>query len=132
MPVGEAHGHPPNLANQLTLSSIIWELGSVNPKAHVHMHQVQRPVLNEGAHMCPNPWPNLGIINTSHVSTPCHTLASLGALEEEEENFQTTPHGEYATERPSQMLLEKVRDTCMCKDRRPSLNVDVQTHQTTK
>jgi len=131
MPNGEVHGCPPDLANLQMQSSITWEPGSIDLKAHVHAHQARRPVLNEGARMHPDPWPNLGVVNALHMLTPSHTLVSLGALDEEEVNLRTIPlHGEHTAERPSWMLLEQVRDTCMHKDRRPSLNIDAQIHQT--
>ena len=85
MPVREAHGCPPDLANPQTQGSITWEPGSLDPKAHVHAHQVQRPVLDEGAHMYPNPWPNLGVLNASHAPAPNHTPVALGALDEKED-----------------------------------------------
>jgi len=57
--------------------------------------------------MHPDPWPNLGVINMSHMPTPSHTPASLGVLDEEEVDLQIFPLcGEHATERPSWMLLE--------------------------
>jgi len=131
MPVGEAHGRPPDLANPQTQSSIAWEPGSVDPKAHVRAHQARRPVLDEGARMRPDPWPNLGVVNAWHVPTPCHSPASLGAPDEEEVDLRIIPpRGEHAAERPSRMLLERIRDTRVREDRRPSLDVDAQTHQT--
>ena len=54
-----------------------------------------------------------------------------GAPDEEEGHLQAIPlRGEHAAERPSRTLLERVRDTRAREDRRPSLNVDMQTHQT--
>jgi len=84
MPIGEAHGCPPDLANPQTQGSIAWEPGSLDPKAHIHAHRAQRPVLDKGACMRPNPWPNLGVVNALHMLAPCHTPVALGALDEEE------------------------------------------------
>jgi len=109
MPVGEAHGRPPDLANLSALGSTVWEPEPDDPKAHVRVHQARRPVFDEGARMRPDPWPNLGVLNASHAPAPNHTLAALGALEEEEDNLQIIPpRGEHAAERPSRTLLERI------------------------
>jgi len=62
MPIREAYGHPPDLPDLQTQGSTAWEPVFIIPKAHVHVHKVQRPVPDEGAHMCPNLWLNLGVI----------------------------------------------------------------------
>jgi len=83
--------------------------------------------------MRPDPWANLGVVNASHAPPPCHTPAALGAPDEEEVPLRTTPpRGEHAAERLSRTLLERIRDTRTREDRRPSLDVDAQTHQTAK
>ena len=40
----------------------MWELKSINQKAPVRAHRVQRPIVDEGARTRPDPWPRLGII----------------------------------------------------------------------
>ena len=42
--------------------STVWEPDFNNLKARVHTHQVRRPVLDEGAHVCPNLWPTPSVI----------------------------------------------------------------------
>ena len=91
MPIGEAHGRPPDLPDLQAQGSIIWEPGSVNPNAHARVHQARRLVLDEGAHVRPDPWPNLGIVNASHAPPPCHTPPALGAPDEEELPLRTIP-----------------------------------------
>src|SRR5260221_50328 len=128
MPVGEAHSRPPDFANPSAQGPIVWEPGSVDPKAYVRAHQARRPVLNEGARMRPNPWPNSGTINALHASPSCHTPATLGAPDEEEDYLRTIPsRGEHVAERPSRTLLERIRGTRAREDRRPSPDVDAQT-----
>jgi hypothetical protein len=63
-PIGEAHSHPPDLSDPQTQGSTVWKPESDHPKAHVRMHQAQRPILDEGAHTHPDPWPSLNIVNT--------------------------------------------------------------------
>jgi hypothetical protein len=131
MPIDEAHSRPPDLPDLQAQGSTVWKPESFDPKAHVRAHQAQRPVLDEGALMRPDPWPNLGIINASHAPPPCHTPAALGAPDEEELHLRTIAlRGEHAAERPSRTLLERIRGTHAHEDRRPSLDVDAQTHQT--
>ena len=62
MPISEAYSHPPDLPDLQMQGSTTWEPVFIIPKACVHVHKVQRPVPDEGAHMHPDPWPNLGII----------------------------------------------------------------------
>jgi hypothetical protein len=63
------------------------------------------------------------------VPPHCQTLAALRALDEEELHLQTIAlHGEHAAKRPSWMLLERIRGTCACEDRRPSVDVDMRAH----
>jgi len=64
MPIGEVHGHPPDLPNLQRQGSIVWEPAVVISKAHVHAYQAQRPVPDEGACVHPDPWPSLDIIIT--------------------------------------------------------------------
>ena len=133
MPIGEAHGRPPDLPDLQAQGSTVWEPGFVDPKAHVRAHQVRRPVLDEGAHMRPNPWPNLGVVNALHVPPPCHTPVALGAPDEEELPLRAMPlSGEHAAEMPSRTLLEQIRGTHVCKDRRPSPDVDARAHPITE
>jgi len=61
-PTGEVHGCPPDLPDPQTRSSIALEQGVVDPKAHVHVHQVWRPVIDKSACTCPDLWPSLGIV----------------------------------------------------------------------
>ena len=82
MPIGEAHGRPPNFANPQTQGSTAWEPASVVPKARVRVHKVQRPVLDEGAHTRPDPWPNLGAV----IVDPDIYFGSASQLEGEQ-NF---------------------------------------------
>jgi len=62
MPVGVAHGRPPDFPNPQTLGSTVWEPEFVIPKACVHMHEAQRPVFDKGACTCPDLWPNLCVV----------------------------------------------------------------------
>jgi len=62
MPIGEAHGRPPDSPDPQTQGSTVRETEPDNPKAHVRAHQVWRPVLDNGARMHPDPWPNLGVV----------------------------------------------------------------------
>jgi len=55
--------------------STIWEPESNDLKARVHAHQVQMPVLDKGARVCPGPWPNLGVV-AIYLDT-CRESASL-------------------------------------------------------
>jgi len=62
MPIGEAHGRPPDIPDPQRQGSTTWEPASVIPKARVRAHQVRRPLLDMGAHTRPDPWPSLGVI----------------------------------------------------------------------
>ena len=62
MLIGEAHGCPPEIPDLLMQGSTIWEPEFNIPKACVCMHQAQKPVLDKGAHMCPDLWPSLTVI----------------------------------------------------------------------
>ena len=65
MPIGEAHGHPPDFANPQRQGSVVWEPAFIVPKARVRVHKARRPVLDEGAYTHPDLWPNLGIVNVN-------------------------------------------------------------------
>jgi len=80
MPIGEAHGRPPDLPNLQRQSSINWEPVFVVPKACVHVHKVRRPVPDKGAHTCPDPWPSPGII----IVDPDTCIGSASQLEGEQ------------------------------------------------
>jgi len=77
MPIGEAHGRPPDLPNPQRQSSIAWEPMSIVPKAQVRVHQARRPVPDEGGHTCPDPWPNLGTV----IVDPDSCIGSASQLE---------------------------------------------------
>ena len=62
--LGEVHGHLPDIPNLYPQDPIVPEHIIIDPKALVHAYQVQRPVLNKGAHASPELWPSLGIIIT--------------------------------------------------------------------
>ena len=62
VPIGEAHGQPPDFANPQTQGSTAWEPAFVVPKARVRVHQARRPILDKGACTRPDPWPNLSIV----------------------------------------------------------------------
>jgi len=62
MPIGEAHGRPPDLPDPYTRRSISSDQVVVDQKAHVCAHQARRPSVDEGARTCPDRWPSLGII----------------------------------------------------------------------
>ena len=81
-PVIEAHSQPPDFSDLQMQGSTTWELESIDPKAHVHMYQVQRPVFDKGASTCPDPWPSLGIITINLAGC----LGSASQLEGEQ-NF---------------------------------------------
>jgi hypothetical protein len=63
--IREVHSWPPDLPDPQMHGSTTWEPKSVDPKVPVHMHQVQKPIPDEGAHACPDPWPSLGIITVN-------------------------------------------------------------------
>ena len=110
MPVGEAHGHPPDFANPQTPGFIVWEPGSADSKARNCAHQARWPVLDEGVRMRPDPWPNLGVVNASHAPAHCHTPAAPGAPDEEEGHLRAISlHGEHVAERQNRTLLERDR-----------------------
>jgi hypothetical protein len=81
-PIGEAHGRPPDLPDPLTQGSTVWEPESDHPKARVHVHQARRPVLDEGAHTRPDPWPSPSVVNID----PDTCIRSASQLEGEQ-NF---------------------------------------------
>ena len=62
MPIREVHSCPPDTPNLQRQGSTAWEPTFAIPKAHVCVHEAQRPVLDKGACMCPDPWPNLGAV----------------------------------------------------------------------
>jgi len=80
MPIGEAHGRPPDFANPQTQGSTAWEPAFVVPKARVCAHQARNPVFDEGACMRPDPWPNLGIVTIN----PDTCIGSASQLEGEQ------------------------------------------------
>jgi len=80
MPVREAHGQPPDLPNLQRQGSIVWKPVFIVPKACVCGHEAWRPMLDEGAQICPDPWPNLGIITTD----PDICIGSASQLEGEQ------------------------------------------------
>ena len=65
MPIREVHSRPPDIPDPQRQGSITWEPASIIPKAHVHIDKAQRPILDEGAHTRPDPWPSLGIVITN-------------------------------------------------------------------
>jgi len=79
-PIGEAHGHPPDLTDPRRHSSIIWEPAFIVPKARVRVYQARRPILDEGACTRPNPWPNLGVV----IVDPDTCTGSASQLEGEQ------------------------------------------------
>ncbi len=58
--LGMGHGHPPGPTDSYTEGPIISDHVLVDPKALICMYQVQRPVLDEGAGMHIDPWPDPG------------------------------------------------------------------------
>jgi len=82
MPIGEVHSCPPDLPNPQMQGSIIWEPAFAAPKARVCAHQAQRPLLDMGAHTCPDLWPSLGVI----IVNPDTCIRSASQLEGEQ-NF---------------------------------------------
>ena len=74
MPLGMAHGHPPDPADPHTQGSTILEQNTIDPKALVRVHQVWRPVPDEIASMHIDPWPNLGTI---HINTDIYFEVSV-------------------------------------------------------
>ena len=75
VPIQEVHGRPPDLPDLQTQGSIVHEPESVEPKACVCAHQARRPVLDVGACVHPDPWPDMGIV-TIYLDT-CRWMASL-------------------------------------------------------
>src|SRR5712691_10623946 len=75
MPIGEAHGCPPDFPDPQTQGSTVWEPESDDPKARGCATRARRPILDEGARVRPDPWPNLGIV-TIYPDT-CRGSASL-------------------------------------------------------
>ena len=59
---------------------IVWELWSVKTIAKIRAYQVRRPVLDEGARTCPDPWPSLGIV----IVDPDTCIGSASQLEGEQ------------------------------------------------
>ena len=78
--IGEAHSRPPDLPNPQRQSSTAWEPTFVVPKAQVHAHQVQRPLLDMGACTCPDLWPNLGTV----IIDPDSCIGSASQLKGEQ------------------------------------------------
>jgi len=81
-PIGEAHGRPPDTPNPQRQGSTAWEPMFAIPKARVRVHEAWRPVLDKGARMHPDPWPNLGAI----IIDPDTCIGSALQLEGEQ-NF---------------------------------------------
>jgi hypothetical protein len=81
-PCGEAHPHPPDPPDPKSRSSIVVEQAIVVPKAKGRAHQAQRPVFDESAPVCPDPWPSPGIVETD---PDVYTGSSV--LLEGEQNF---------------------------------------------
>jgi len=82
MPIREAHSHPPDTPNPQRQGSTAWEPMFAIPKACVRVHEARRPVLEEGACMRPDPWPNLGTV----IIDPDTCIRSASQLEGEQ-NF---------------------------------------------
>jgi len=61
-PIGEAHGRPPDTPDPQRQGSTAWEPMFAIPKARVRVHEARKPVLDMGAHTCPNPWPDLDAV----------------------------------------------------------------------
>jgi len=80
MPIGEAHGYPPDFPDPQTQGSTIWEPESDDPKARGCATRARRPVLHEGGRVRPDPRPNLGVV-TIYPDT-CRGSASLLVGEE--------------------------------------------------
>jgi hypothetical protein len=81
-PCGEAHPHSPDPPDPKLQSSIVVEQAIVVPKAKGRAHQAQRPVFNESAPVCLDPWPSLGIVETDP-----DVYTRLSVLLEGEQNF---------------------------------------------
>jgi len=81
-PIGEAHGRPPDTPDPQRQGSTAWEPMFATPKARVRVHEARRPVLDEGARMRPDPWPNLGAV----IIDPDTCIGSALQLEGEQ-NF---------------------------------------------
>jgi len=79
-PIGEAHGRPPDTPNLQWQGSTAWEPMFAIPKACVRVHEVWRPVLDEGACMRPDPWPSPGIV----IINPDTCIGSALQLEGEQ------------------------------------------------
>jgi len=62
MPIGEAHGHLPDSPDPQRQGSAVREPEPDNLNVRVRAHQTWRPVLDDSAHMRPDPWPNLGVV----------------------------------------------------------------------
>jgi hypothetical protein len=60
-----AHAHPLDLSDSHTQGSTALEQSLFDPKALVRMHQARRPVLDEGAGMHIDTWPDLGTVHTN-------------------------------------------------------------------
>jgi len=81
-PIREAHGRPPDTPDPQRQGSTAWEPMFAIPKACVHMHKAQRPVLDKDAHTRPDPWPSPGIT----IIDPDTCIGSASQLEGEQ-NF---------------------------------------------
>jgi len=55
MPIGEAHGRPPDSPDPQTQGSTVREPEPDNPNARVRARQAWRPVLDDSAHTRPDP-----------------------------------------------------------------------------
>jgi hypothetical protein len=59
-PLGEVHERPPDLPDPYPRGSAAPEHVIVDPKACARIYEARRPVPDEGACVCPEPWPNAG------------------------------------------------------------------------
>ena len=88
-PIREAHGHPPDFINPQMQGSTTWEPASVVLKAQVRVLKTQRPVLDKGAHTCPDLWPSLGIV----IVDPDTCSGSASQLKGEQNLFSPSVGG---------------------------------------
>ena len=61
-PIGKAPMSPPDLPDQQTQGSAVWEPESVNPKTPVRAPQARRPIVDNSTRTHRDPWPSPGII----------------------------------------------------------------------
>src|SRR5712691_11269170 len=77
-PIGEVHG-PPNSPDPQMQRSTVREPEPHNLKARVHAHQARRPVFDDGAHTCPDPWPNWVSSSSIRISISGQHHSSRGS-----------------------------------------------------